>query len=205
MLLQIDELNRFEHCYLELDDKCFFLREYTASNKYNYSLTNSLISNLKKGMEKKGKPEWKHKLRAIKQCAKDLADSLDPESVQQATLVPIPPSKTKNSPFYDDRMTQILSQLSASHGRSYDIREIVYQLNDTESAYTTGHHPHPYEVRVNIAINEDHVNPTPTTIWLFDDVLTNGAHFRAMKSLLMERFPSVLVFGLFIARCVHLD
>jgi hypothetical protein len=45
--------------------------------------------------------------------------------------------------------------------------------------------------------------PAPVRIGVVDDVLTLGAHFRAMKHVLQQRFPGVPVVGFFIARRVH--
>ena len=40
------------------------------------------------------------------------------------------------------------------------------------------------------------------SIGLFDDVITTGAHFKAAKSLLTERFGDVAIYGIFVARRV---
>lgn len=37
---------------------------------------------------------------------------------------------------------------------------------------------------------------------VFDDLLTTGAHFKAMKSALMERFAAAKITGVFLARRV---
>ncbi len=40
----------------------------------------------------------------------------------------------------------------------------------------------------------------PTEIAIFDDLLTTGSHFKAMKLVLRSMFPGVPISGLFIAR-----
>jgi predicted amidophosphoribosyltransferase len=46
------------------------------------------------------------------------------------------------------------------------------------------------------------IEPTPAVIAVVDDVLTAGAHFKAMKRLLMETFQDAHIVGLFLARRV---
>jgi adenine/guanine phosphoribosyltransferase-like PRPP-binding protein len=51
-------------------------------------------------------------------------------------------------------------------------------------------------------IDESKAVPVPRSIAVIDDVLTNGTHVRAMKTMLQRRFPGVPVAGIFIARRV---
>lgn len=44
-----------------------------------------------------------------------------------------------------------------------------------------------------------------STLILFDDLITNGTHFRACKKLLNERLPDRAVVGLFIGRVKRPD
>ena len=65
-LQKIDELSLPNHCNICEDDECYFIISYTSGKGYNYNHENSLISNLKKGMDKKGKPEWGTKSKQSK-------------------------------------------------------------------------------------------------------------------------------------------
>jgi hypothetical protein len=42
--------------------------------------------------------------------------------------------------------------------------------------------------------------PRPEAICVFDDVLTTGAHFKAVQVWLQNEFPGVPLAGLFLAR-----
>lgn len=42
----------------------------------------------------------------------------------------------------------------------------------------------------------------PSTVWIMDDVLTAGTHYRAMHIALSQRFPGVPIYGVFLARRV---
>jgi orotate phosphoribosyltransferase len=48
-----------------------------------------------------------------------------------------------------------------------------------------------------------YANPAPEKIVVFDDVLTGGSHFKAMKIVLRQRYPEVDIIGLFLARSIH--
>ena len=52
-LTKIDELTRPDHWYLDENDPCFFLGEYTARMGFVYSETNNLILNFKKSMDRR--------------------------------------------------------------------------------------------------------------------------------------------------------
>ena len=107
-LTKIDDLTRPDHSYLSAADDCYFLGEYTARKGFAFSTTNQLIFNLKKGIERRDKPEWQYKERAILTAAAALRASLNDKARQMLTFVPVPPSKAKTDPLYDDRLIQVL-------------------------------------------------------------------------------------------------
>lgn len=199
-LSKVDDLHLSDHCYLTSSDNCLFLREYIPRVGYSGGETNSLISNFKKGIEKKGLPGWHYKSKAIQQIAEELASSINPNWLKIATLTPIPPSKSKQHPLYDDRMTQVLRLLSKLLGLTVDVRELILQPANMESAHTSESRPSPGEIKANYVIDNTVSNPPPTIVGIFDDVLTTGSHFRAAADLLSETFPGVDIIGIFVAR-----
>jgi hypothetical protein len=54
----------------------------------------------------------------------------------------------------------------------------------------------------SMGINEALAQPAPRTIGIFDDVLTTGRHFKAIRSVLRARFPDVPIVGIFVVRRV---
>ncbi|MDO8885773.1 hypothetical protein, partial [Candidatus Oleimmundimicrobium sp.] len=54
-------------------------------------------------------------------------------------------------------------------------------------------------------IDEGIAHPAPQAIGIVDDVLTAGTHYRAMYTVLANRFPGVPIIGLFVARRVFPD
>lgn len=199
-LQKIDELSLPNHCNICEDDECYFIISYTSGKGYNYNHENSLISNLKKGMDKKGKPEWGYKIKAIKECARYLKEVDIPSAFSKnITLVPIPPSKAKSDPEYDDRLSQVLHE---AFGDELDIRELIIQKESTQSSHTSDEKRDPKKIAQNYEINEVEAKEVKNCIILFDDVLTTGAHFKAAKSVLLESFPNCKIKG-FIARRIY--
>ena len=202
-LSRIDDLTRSDHTFIETDDECLYLGEYNARKGYQFSATNDLIFNLKKPMDRRGQPGWSYKRRAIESAGREMRqalDSLNEKWLSIATLVPMPPSKVKTDPMYDDRMIQMLQVLGA--GIEVDVRELIVQRESTDAAHTTELRPRIYELLENYTVDEALVNPPPRVIGLVDDVLTTGAHFKAAKRLLSTRFPGIRIYGLFVARRV---
>lgn len=115
-LLEVDDLIRCDHWHLRRDDRCFFLREYIPRAGFAGGDTNSLILNLKKSPDRRGRPEWRHKSEAIARAVRELSVSLRAQPIAGALIVPIPPSKAPTDPLYDDRMVQVAQQLAGPSG-----------------------------------------------------------------------------------------
>ena len=195
---KIDNLTRPDHYYLTEGDACYFIGEYTAYQGFSYSTTNDLIQNFKKPMDRHGLAEWRHREQAIRQVAKAFRTALDPDALNRLTLVPIPPSKAKDDPLYNGRMTKMLMAIQPDP--ALDIRELIIQTESTESVHDLHQRPAPDEIANIYEIDEALTQPAPTSIAIVDDVLTTGAHFRAMHSVLSARFQGAHIVGLFIAR-----
>ena len=95
---------------------------------YKFSEANNLILNFKKSPDREGRPEWQYKEQAIEKIAEAFLRSLRTEWLRSVTLVPIPPSRAKGSPQYDDRMLRMLGRLNDKLDRSLDVRELIMQF-----------------------------------------------------------------------------
>jgi hypothetical protein len=131
--------------------------------------------------------------------------TLNDNWLRDATLVPIPPSKDRQNPLYDDRVTAICRGIDALKPYAVDIRELVEQQMSTNAAHESPDRPSLDDLRRIYRINEGDAAPPPTAIGIVDDVLTAATHYRAMKEKLAVRFPGVPITGLFIARRVFPD
>lgn len=202
LLTQIDGLLLGGFAYLDNEDQCYFLRDYTARQTFAYSDTNSLISNLKKSPRLRGTAQWRHKEAAITRFAEELGESLSAQWLERTTLVPIPPSKTRSDPEYDDRMVRVLRRLEGF--RACDVREMIVQTRTVPAAHLSTLRPRPEELVGMYEIEEEATEPWPERIALVDDIITTGSHFKAAKTVLEGRFPSAEFFGIFWARTVRL-
>jgi hypothetical protein len=200
-LTKIDELTRADHTFLNSDDECLFFGEYSARKGFTHSATNQLILNFKKPLSRKGKPEWQHKLFAIKTAAVAFSSNID-RKFASLTLVPVPPSKLKADPLYDDRIMDMLRLLQAPNGLKPDVRELVLQTLAMTAAHENPTRLPPDEWEKVYSIDETITQKEPTWIGIVDDLLVTGCRFRAMSNVLKRRFPKARITGLFIARRV---
>ena len=199
---EIDELTRPDHSWLTDTDRCYSLGEYTARQGYTYSATNNLIQNFKKKPDRQGKPEWRYKEQAILRAARAFRDALNADA-RTWVFVPVPPSKMRDDPLYDDRMTKMLRAIWPD--QPADVRELIIQTESTAAAHESQERPTLPQLQVRYRIDETVTMPEPAIVAIVDDVLTTGAHFRAASAVLTARFPAVRIVGLFIARRVPED
>ena len=197
-LTKVDYLTLPDHSYLDPEDDCYFLGEYTARMGFGYSYTNNLISNFKKSVDRKGRPEWRYKELAIEETASAFRAALTDEDLVNWSFVPIPPSKAKDHPEYDDRVTRMLMRIRPDP--PLDVRELILQTQTTEAVHTTDDRLTPEEILGLYQIDESLAEPKMGMIAIVDDLLTTGAHFRAAKTILSGRFPESRIVGLFVAR-----
>lgn len=194
-LNKFDEETRKDHAYLRAEDDCYYLIEYTAKRSFNYSAANNFINNFKKEPGVKATYQWKHKLTAIRQAAETLSSELPKAWLEKSTFVPIPPSKSTSHPEYDDRMLRVLQELQGA-----DVRELVYQHKSMEATHVSIDRHSIEELVDNYRIDEDQSDPEPKHIVIVDDMMTAGAHYRAMRRILRKRFPKASISGVFLAR-----
>jgi hypothetical protein len=200
-LTRIDELTRGDHSYLADTDECLFFGDYTARKGFAHSPTNNLILNFKKPVKYKNTPSWRYKNRAIAQVADAFSKNLGSD-LGKLTLVPVPPSKIKSDPEYDDRMMSMLALVKGPAGIRTDVRELIKQTKGMPAAHDSDNRPPPAEWESVYQIDESLIQPTPAWIGIIDDLLVTGSRFRAISNIFKERFPQSRITGLFIARRV---
>lgn len=198
-LTQIDDLVRGQHYHLEEDDLCYFFGEYTARRGATHSATNQLIMNLKKGNDRRGRPEYRYKGQAIDDVARMVNSSFG-GAIANYTFVPVPPSKCRTDAAYDDRMAAVLRKVHELNP-ALDFRELVWQKSSTVASHEAANNrPTVDAIMENYRLDEALIPGVKQNIIVFDDVLTAGCHFRAMKRFLLRYFPQASVLGLFVAR-----
>jgi hypothetical protein len=200
-LTKIDELTRGDHTFLEAGDECLFFGDYSARKGFSHSATNQLILNFKKPFRFRGTASWRYKALAISDAANAFTQNLG-GALSQLTLVPVPPSKLKTDPEYDDRVMDMLRAIRAPTGVKPDIRELILQTRPMAAAHDSDNRPPPRDWETAYIIDERIATNEPQWIAIVDDLLVTGCRFRAISNVLKRRFPSARITGLFIARRV---
>lgn len=195
---KVDDLTRPHHHNLTPDDTCYFLGEYTARRGYAFSATNDLIINLKKPMDRRGRSEWGYKQWAIQRAAESFRNAISPLQLDAITFVPVPPSKAKTDPLYDDRLLQMLHLIRPAP--PLDIRELIIQNSSMNAAHESDDRPSQEELESAYVVDKNLLHAPKATIAVVDDLLTTGTHFRAMKAVILRELPDTHIVGLFIAR-----
>lgn len=199
-LTAVDEDMLDDHYYLNGDDYCNFIGEYTARKGYSYSDTNQLIANFKKSPKLRGTPQWRYKQQAINQVGRSLATCLT-HWADEITLVPIPPSKCKTDAEYDNRMTRALN-ICKHHIPDIEYRELILQTVSTDAAHLTDERPIPEELIRIYDCDLNLLEGVREKVIIVDDMLTTGCHFKAMQTILRKHLPNNIIAGVFVARRV---
>jgi hypothetical protein len=197
---KIDDLTRPDHWYLTQDDECYFFGEYTARKGFSFSATNQLSLNFKKRADLRGTGQWYWKEKAVDEIARAFRGAIQDKGLDILTFVPIPPSKARTDPLYDNRLRWMLDSIRPS--RPVDVRELIEQGQSTTAAHESDTRPTPDELAGLYRITRALTTPKPQLIAIVDDLLTTGCHFRAAKTVLAPLFPGVNIIGLFVARRV---
>ncbi|WP_158639380.1 hypothetical protein [Arachidicoccus ginsenosidivorans] len=137
LLLKIDDLVRCDHSFLDKNDECYYFHEFIARGGYEASDSNSLISNFKKDVGRRHLPEWKYKEVAINRISELLIETV-PSFLKNkdTTFVPIPPSKTKCNPEYDDRLIQVLFKYKQKYSDA-NLKELLFIKQDVIAVHTS--------------------------------------------------------------------
>jgi hypothetical protein len=203
-LTQIVALTRPEHRLLDPVDRCFYLGEYTSGAGFS-TPTNDVIINLKilPSVLKENPKRKKWKNWAMQQVVAAISPHLAKIAAGRI-VVPIPTSKVPGHPDYDDRLERVLAIVNRRH--PLEIRALIKQRTSTTSDHDSPDRQDYDELLANCYVDTSLVSPTPTSVILFDDVITEGKHFRVCQHLIRQHYgPDMPVSGLFVARRIRQD
>lgn len=110
----------------------------------------------------------------------------------------------RTDPLYDDRLLKVLTLANESLSAEYrfDIKDIIIQNESYEPSHLLSKRPTYSELKARYKLESIDNSQLREKLIIFDDVLTVGSHFRAVKSLLKESYPDKKIYGLFIARSI---
>lgn len=210
-LTRLGKLERPDHYHIPAGAICYFWGEYTPyehtnGQKWNFSPTNQLIGNFKKKMDRRGQPGWQYKAQAVAEIATAFSKFWKWDELAQQhrlALVPMPPSRRRDDSLYDSRMLEVVQGIRDRTGVPLDIRDCLSSDGRFEASHETSSRPSPTDLYESLTFDSS-TSPEhpPGVIFLFDDVLTTGAHFMAASARLNEHFPDVPIVGNFVARRV---
>jgi len=207
-LTEVGAHERGDHYHLPADAKCYFWGEYTPYEntnglKWNFSSTNQLMSNFKKGLDRRGFNDWGYKNQAIQTIATAFSKFWKwPELRARVALIPVPPSKARGDATYDPRMVEMLNGIAARSGGPLDIRDCLSFSGKFGASHKLTERPSPDELYAELSFDDAVGRPhqRPEAIFIFDYMLTTGAHHVAVTRKLAEKFAGVPVVAQFVAR-----
>jgi hypothetical protein len=203
-LRKIDDSTVGEHFSLDDADRCYYIWEYAARQRYDFSPANQLVYNLKikPGALAKAPSRNRYKLEAIAHAGGALRSLITREFVEtHATFVPIPCSKAVVDPNYDDRLSRVLAH--AFQGWDADVREMLTLTQSTAADHESIERL-TFDELLAITQITTRVGIAPRrVIVIVDDVLNSGKHFKVAQSLIKGRYANAEIRGVFLARCVR--
>jgi hypothetical protein len=180
-------------------------RTYTVGVGYSYSETNNLISNLKISPDELHRLKYKNIAinRFIEEVKAFFSDAIKPDNnitLPTFQIIPIPPSKCRANPKYDDRMEQVASGIADLNFANYF--PVLETKNDSLASHLSSDSRDPSIIYDNMVVNTNLLGnySSGDILVLLDDVLTSGAHLSAALRHLRETFDKPNVMGIFWAK-----
>jgi hypothetical protein len=191
---------RAEHDFLRVGDRCFFLFDYRAG--CGGPSVNQLIAALKSPPTAVAADHAsaRRKRCAVAAAAVALRQCIPRAQAESVTWVPVPPSKARDDPDYDDRLERVLAL--AFRGYDVDMRSLMSLRHSVAADHAAAQRLSARSLRTLLVADDSALAAAPlrSRIVLFDDVLTSGKHFRCCEQLLRSLCPGVTVDGVFLAR-----
>lgn len=180
---------------LSENDECYYLGDY-VSGEWRHPITSFIL-------DFKSRPDHFRYAKKDK-VIRDLAQALARTNLESFTIVPVPPSKAKDDPLYDDRLVRTLKAVESMKGCPLDIRELVTQAQSYEASHDSArlrkNRPTSWDLMSRYHLENIPADELKDTIVIFDDVITKGSHFKAIQRLLSAQYPEKHIIGLFVAQ-----
>lgn len=208
VLTRIGSREREQHYYLRPEHRCYYWGEYTPwaytrGQNAGYSDANQLVADLKISRECWGlAQEWERKCAAIERVSGFFARAWRwSELASNTLLVPVPASRRRDDPLYDDRMERVLTRIQQLIGLPLQCAPILSSDGSLESSHSAALRPTLRSLLPTIQVDESAApQEPPKRVFLFDDVLTTGAHFIASAAHIQNLYPQARIVGNFVAR-----
>ena len=171
--------------FIDETDKCWYMREYTSKGGYDIN-ANGLIMNFKKSKDRMGQVDWKYKKEAEKQFAHELSLILPDNS----TIMFMPTSKVKRDCEYDNRFEDTYIHLNKINSSIIKIEpfELIESQTPTHKGGSRDYNDIMQNYRLIAGKN------LPKTLYIIDDVVTTGVHYKVCKNLLLSKKKDIELF-----------
>ncbi len=190
--------------YLNPQDTCYFLDyHYSYSVKPNHDMSNQ-IGNFKKGIARKGKNEWYYREKAVQLFAKHLTKFPAIKNMEPNTaILAMPSSKKPEHLEYDNRFEDLFNSMVEQQATTINIVTPITLKESVTAVHVEGKRE-PQALLVNYSWQGEDLSSINHLI-VCDDVITSGAHFRAISNFLRQNGYNNKITGLFFARHAYVD
>jgi predicted amidophosphoribosyltransferase len=196
-----DATDLFAHC--RNHETILYARKHMSRAGYAASPTNQLIANFKMGTTA-GAHRLTHRIDAMKTFINEAAALFEAFSrthpLFRFFVIPAPTRHPRETSGWDDRLDKVVNALAQTRTNvvAFPVLETVatrqpaHETTATRSADA---------LICNLRLVDHEMSPGPHDILtVFDDVTTSGATYEASRRLLLQRFPSSSVIGVFWAK-----
>ncbi len=191
---KIDETSLPQVRHLRPDDDCWYAKDFVAGTGYQGGAVNSDIVNFKKSPGAQGQY---YREQAISKFALEASELFKCDDGIKYTVTAIPSSKMKIDPLYDHRFEDFFNELK----RFAPCIDVVWPVVESkgQSPSHQGGTRNPNDLMNGYSYN-GFPSGVPKLLFVFDDVLTTGAHFRAFKDFIIQQGFQGKVCGIFWAK-----
>jgi hypothetical protein len=198
----MDLIRLADHSYLSSADRCSFLLEFISGSNVPSAERRQILRDFKctpsAAVASVRRAACKH--RAIAIMARWLREAVSRRAAQEATWVPVPPSKAPVDCEFDDRLTRTLAL--AFRGYDVDLRQLLFQVHSTPADHLRSPRLSAAALFENLCVDATSLSARPVRqrIHLFDDVLTTGKHYKCCERRLRDALPHTPISGVFLLR-----
>ncbi len=201
-LTPIDLNQLADHPYLTDSDRCSFMLEFIPGGHLELGASNRILRDFKcpPSTTIVSARRAASKRRAIELMAALLRAAVSRRAAQGATWVPIPPSKVPADADFDDRLMRTLAL--AFRDYDVDLRRLLFQAQSTPADHLGSTRLTAAALLGNLCLDVASLQQRPLrqTIYLFDDVLTTGKHYKCCERRLRDVVPQAPICGVFLLR-----
>lgn len=194
-----DGLGRFREWVNAKTDHIYYYREYTAGVGYSYGESNNLILNFKMGPNPQNQNRLYYRNLAIDNFVRELCLLLK-NAVDDSWISWIPSSKSPEDPEYDNRLELTVESACRQFNKLQKIGTL-YTRKSRPPLHTGGWRD-PAQIIPTLEWYDQVDLSGSSNLILIDDLLTYGTTFNAVCSVIRDRYPQIVIAGVFWALTV---